>query len=81
MDLLQTYYGNAIRGHSNDLEGMMKACWAVFYHSISTDEKPQHHCCPEGADSWCKFQHALALGQDVPRHSPKIPADFEQALK
>ena len=50
----------------------MKACWAVFYHSISTDEKLQHHCCPEGPDSLCKLQRALALGQDAPRHSPMI---------
>lgn len=38
--------------HVGDLEGMKRACWAVFYHSISTDDNPQHHCCPEGADSW-----------------------------
>lgn len=81
VDLFQGYYGNAICGHSNDLEGMKQACWAVFYHSISTDEKPQHHCCPEGADSWCKVQRALALGQGLPPHSAKIQADLEQYIK
>ncbi len=35
---------------------MIRACWAVFYHSIS-----QHHCCPEGPGSWCKFQKAKAM--------------------
>lgn len=78
---LQHYYGNAIRGHSHDLEGMKKACWAVFYHSVSTDEKPQHQCCPTGADSWCKFQRALATHRDAPRHTPTIPASFEPYLK
>lgn len=58
-----------------------RACWAVFYHSISTDEKPQHHCCPEGADSWCKFQRALALDQNPPPHSAKIQADIGQYIK
>ena len=81
VDLLQVYYGNAIRWHSNDLEGMKQACWAVFYHSISTDEKPLHHCCPEGADSWCKFQRAVALHQNAPPHSTRIPADLEQYIK
>ena len=54
----------------------------MFYHSVSTDERPQHHCCPEGADSWCKYQRALALnqGETLP-HIPKIPADFEKYLK
>ena len=78
IDLLQTYYGNAIRSHVGDLEGMKRACWAVFYHSISTDDNPQHHCCPEGANS---YQRAVALQQNVPPHSPKIPADFEPFIK
>ena len=39
---LQVYYGGAIRNYSNDLEGMQRAVWAVYYHSLSTDEKPQH---------------------------------------
>ena len=61
---------------------MKKACWAVFYHSLSTDERPQHHCCPEGANSWCKYQRALALNHGgMPPHTPKIPADFEKYLK
>ena len=40
INLLQLYYGNAIRAHSSDLDGMTKACWAVFYHSVSTDANP-----------------------------------------
>ncbi len=81
VDLIQRYYGNAIRGHPNDLEGMTQACWAVFYHSLSTDQSPQHQCCPKGADSWCKYQRALAVGEDVPPHNTTIPADFEPYVK
>ena len=81
IDLFQTYYGNAIHSHVGDLEGMKRACWAVFYHSISTDDNPQHHCCPEHVDSWCKYQCAVALQQDVPPHSPRIPADLEPFIK
>ena len=55
---LQQYYGNAIREHAGDLEGMIKACWAVFYHTISTDSKPLHDFCPQGVGSWCEFQRA-----------------------
>ena len=81
IDLLQTYHGNAIRSHVGGLEGMKRACWAVFYHSVSTDDNPQHHYCPEDADRWCKYQHAVALQQDVPPHSPRILADFEPFIK
>lgn len=53
----------------------------MFYYPSSTDEKPQHHCCPTGADSWCKYQSALALHQDVPLHYTTIPPDFEEYVK
>ena len=65
---LQVYYGNAIRANVGELEKMTDACWAVMYHSLSTDENPCHYCCPRGMDSWCKFQRALAQGDDVPSH-------------
>ena len=58
---LQQYYGNAIHKHAGDLEGMIDGCWAVYYHTISTDANPQHNKCPKGADSWCKYQQSLAL--------------------
>ena len=81
IDLLQTYYGNALRSHVGDLEGMKRACWAVFYHSISTDDNPQHNYCSEGADSWCKYQCATVLQQDVPSHTPRIPEGFEPFIR
>lgn len=67
--ILQQYYGNAIRGNTGDLENMTDACWAVFYHSLSTDDNPCHYCCPKGKESWCKFQRAVANGEDTPHHN------------
>ena len=66
--VLQQHYGNAIRQHAGDLEGMVEACWAVYYHSISTDDNPQHHSCPMGEISWCSYQRAMAFSQEVPHH-------------
>ena len=66
--ILQQYYGNAIRQHAGDLDGMVEACWAVYYHSISTDDDPQHHCCPKSMTSWCFYQRAMACSLDVPHH-------------
>ena len=70
---LQQLYGNAIRGHAGDLDGMVEACQAVFYHTVSTDEHPQHEHCPKGIDSWCKFQQAIAMKQPPPPH--RAPTD------
>ena len=72
--LLQQYYGNAIRGNVQKLDEMKEACWAVLYHSLSTDENPRHHYCPKGKESWCKYQHALAHGNTLPSHHERSPS-------
>ena len=64
--VLQQYYGKSIRENTGHLGRMTDACWAVFYHSLSTDSNPRHYCCPKGKDSWCKFQCELALGETPP---------------
>ena len=79
--VLQQYYGKAIHENTGHLERMTDACWAVFYHSLSTDSNPRHYCCPKGTDSWCKFQCALALGETPPDHHTTIPADYEEYLE
>ena len=48
------FYGNAIRKHKNSMEGMRKAIWAIYYHKLSTDEKPIHDFCPNDSETWCK---------------------------
>ncbi len=48
----------------------MRACWAVFDHSISTDEAPTHENCPKGEWSWCKYNVAIARRVAPPPHMP-----------
>lgn len=55
---------------------MRKACWAVYKHSVSTDDNPQHQDCPPGAESWCKYQRALANNQEPLPHNTRIPSDI-----
>ena len=81
LDRLQSLYSKAIREHPGDLEGMRKACWAVYYHYVSTDQDPQHHHCPDGVDSWCLYQKALARGQEIPPTNTLIPGDYAARMK
>jgi len=60
---LTKFYGLAIRRHSDSVEEMRKEIWATFFHKSSSDENPQHQNCPEGAESWCKWQQAAANGE------------------
>ncbi|XP_071572857.1 uncharacterized protein [Temnothorax nylanderi] len=63
IDKLSVYYGLAIRRHCDSKDDMKKAIWATFYHYGSTDKKPEHQYCPEGSESWCKWQQAKAKGE------------------
>ena len=52
IDYIQVMYGNAIREHSQDLTGMWKAIWAIFFHTLSTNKDPNHGLCDV---SWCNY--------------------------
>ena len=56
MDVLQNYYGLAIRGNLDSVEEMGKAVKASLFHVASTEDNPQHHLCPKGKGSWCGYQ-------------------------
>ena len=49
-----------VKDNCDAVEKMQNAIRATFYHKSSTDKKLQHHKCPPGVDSWCKFQQAKA---------------------
>jgi len=50
------------------VEATQSAIWGTFFHVISTDEEPHHFRCPEGTDSWCWYQAALANGEEPGSH-------------
>ncbi|GFX55829.1 uncharacterized protein TNCV_609951 [Trichonephila clavipes] len=60
---LSRYYQNAIRSNKGDVEAMKTAIYAILFHSISTDQNPQHFKYPTGKDSWCFFLAALDRGE------------------
>ena len=77
---LQNYYGDALRRNKGDVDAMVKAVQASLLHCNSTDESPRHHLCPEGENSWCKYQRCKAIGE-VYFHGPPIPKAIVQLLK
>ncbi|KAG8268692.1 hypothetical protein J6590_108672 [Homalodisca vitripennis] len=40
---------------------MKKSIWATYFHKSSTLDKPMHGLCPEGVESWCKYNRSKAL--------------------
>ncbi|GFT23489.1 uncharacterized protein TNCV_2017301 [Trichonephila clavipes] len=55
------------------------AIYATLFHSISTDEKPQHFKCPSGKDSWCFFQVSSARGKVPGPHNYHTHLEEEYA--
>ena len=81
---LTLYYGLAIRRNIDSLDNMKKAVWATFHHKKSTDKNPVHDYCPEGANSWCTWQKARALGAcalKAYKHKPPLPKNVAEAIK
>ena len=54
----------------------------MYYHSLSTDEKPQHDYCPVGEDSTCPYQRWLVSRRgDPPAAVQCIPEDLAGYVK
>lgn len=67
---LTSYYGQAVRRNiGRTVEDLRKDILSTYYHCSSTDENPRHSSCPEGTDSWCFYNRALATGETPPSHN------------
>jgi hypothetical protein len=77
IDILQNYYGLAIRENSNDVQKMAVGIQAALYHVASTDAKPQHHLCPDGKESWCGYKRE----KDNCQHKSGIPDCIVKEIK
>ncbi|GFW19243.1 uncharacterized protein TNCV_255701 [Trichonephila clavipes] len=74
------YYQNAIRSNKDDVETMETAIYATLFHSISTDQKPQHFKCPAGKDNWCFFQTDLAHGEVPSPHVKHVKTPLNETF-
>lgn len=78
---IQKYYGLAIRRNTlKSVEEMSKAIWAIYFHKLSTDDKPQHGLCPTGSESWCGFNSSLEIGEKY-THKHSLPEAVLLATK
>nr|XP_053633108.1 uncharacterized protein LOC128689062 [Cherax quadricarinatus] len=70
IDKLAYYFQKNLREKINhDVEDMRNCILSSFFHCSSSDEKPQHHLCPTGDNSWCFYQKAIAANLPPPSHT------------
>lgn len=60
---IQNYYGLAIYRNTNNLEGMRKAVWALFFHLLADDEYPNRGLCPIDDETLCKYNKSHKKGE------------------
>jgi len=81
IDRLQNYYGIAIRSNVGNLLEMKKAIYASLMHCASSKDRNLHCYCPEGADSWCRFNRDIANGTKLFKPGPGLPVEIIAELK
>lgn len=81
IDKLQNYYGIAIRSNVGCIDRMQSSVIAAFFHCCSGKNNYMHRQCPEGPDSWCKFQKATFEGIQLKDKSPGLPSTIIKAIK
>ena len=59
---------------------MENAVMAIWHHTRSSDENPDHHFCPDGENSWCGFQRDLEKGTTDYRHTHPLPSAVANAV-
>ena len=67
--ITNTYATNWKRG-APDPVGMKLAVMGGIFHMASTDSNPQHKYCPEGSESYCSYNRAIANEAPPPKHNP-----------
>lgn len=81
---LQSYYEKAIWDNADDdVTSMRKAVWGSFFHLSSNDNSPGLTLCPNGEDSWCFYNRALAKRETPPHFTKNLylaRLDFESLM-
>ena len=70
----------AIRQNSHDIDCMKTAVMAIWHHSKSSADDPDHDLCPPGENAWYGFQKDIANGTSDYTHAAPIPEVVANAI-
>ncbi|GBM33098.1 hypothetical protein AVEN_240736-1 [Araneus ventricosus] len=60
---------------------MQSAVIAAFAHACSNAKNPMHKQCPEGSDSWCKYQRPISVGKNFKDSNAGLPKSIMNIIK
>ena len=74
VNIMQNYYGLAIRSDRNDSYGMKKNVGAILFHCIEmNDESSCHSFFSQTGDTWGKWQYDKLKGTNTYKTHVAIP--------
>ncbi|GFX96644.1 uncharacterized protein LOC101238613 [Trichonephila clavipes] len=77
----RNYYGIVIRSNVGNLQKMMSSVIAAFFHCVSEKNNSLHGQCPEGSESWCRYQRAKAAGSPLKEIEQGLPNKIINQIK
>ena len=81
LNLLQNYFGMAIRQNLANIYQMKKAVWAVLFHNSDIKDMSIHHqFCPRTIASWCKWQRDHISGHKTYKPKLSLPLAIKSIL-
>ncbi|GFX88474.1 uncharacterized protein LOC101238613 [Trichonephila clavipes] len=60
---------------------MMSSVIAAFFHCVSGKNNSLHGQCPEGSESWCRYQRAKAAGSPLKEIEQGLPNKIINQIK
>ena len=75
IDVLQNYFGIALRQNCGNLDQMILACKASMFHVAG-----YHDACPQGQESWCQYQLDRVNNTSLYKDKKVLPLDVRQAI-
>ncbi|GFU62523.1 CCHC-type domain-containing protein [Trichonephila clavipes] len=64
-----------------NLQKMMSSVIEAFFHCVSVKNNSLHGQCPEGSESWCRYQRAKAAGSPLKEIEQGLPNKIINQIK
>uniref|UniRef100_A0A1B6JRX1 Mutator-like transposase domain-containing protein n=4 Tax=Proconiini TaxID=565685 RepID=A0A1B6JRX1_9HEMI len=77
---LTKYYQNSILRNQDSVENMRQDILATLHHCVSSDSENRHTKCPQGDNSWCFYNRALAKGETPGPHARNLGTAISQLV-
>ena len=81
IDMLQNYFGIALRSGAKSVPELKVALLASFFHIASSKTNNFHTYCPETPDSWCQYKRDIINKTNLYKPGPGLADEIIKYVK